>query len=506
MLKWFIRFVAFFAKEIADIRRQPRLLLSLVLGPFLILLLFGVSFQGERPRLQTLLVIPPSLQNDPRAQQFQDAVGLSGFEVAGVETDEQTAMRRLLSDREGIDVVEVIPDNLDNFLGRTEQTPIRIFYNEIDPLQEQWIQYLSYVQIKELNTAFLLSAVGGATPQVRSATTFVSDARRDLDQVQTAVRAARNSDARQAISRLRDNSGLFLAGLALFGQDEAGRQAQNDVQSLRSDLDQLEQALDDNRLEEQERRLTAISERLSQVEQVSAQVQATPPEVLVSPLISQPQNMAQQRPNFVAFYAPGVLALLLQHMAVSMAALSLVREQLLGTTEVLRVAPVNSTQMILGKYAGFLLTIGVIAAVLITLLVANIPVGSGGFRIGLGVPLAGSVPAFIGMIALLIVASLGIGFLISAVSKSESQAVQLTMIVLLASVFFSGFFLPLENFLPAVRYVSYALPVAHGVRAFQALMLRGTLPQAATVLALGGIALACFLLTLNLWQSYLRRR
>jgi ABC-2 type transport system permease protein len=190
MLKPFIRFVAFFAKEIADMRRQPRLLLSLVLGPFLILLLFGVSFRGERPRLQTLLVIPPELQGDPRAQQFQEAVGLSGFEVAGVETDEQAAMNRLLNPAQNIDVVEIIPANLDNFLGRSEQTPIRIMYNEIDPLQEQWIEYLSYVQIKELNTALLLSAVSGATPQISSATSFVSDARRDIDQLQGAIRAA----------------------------------------------------------------------------------------------------------------------------------------------------------------------------------------------------------------------------------------------------------------------------------------------------------------------------
>jgi len=504
MLKPFIRFVAFFAKEIADMRRQPRLLLSLVLGPFLILLLFGVSFRGERPRLQTLLVIPPELQNDPRAQQFKDAVGLSGFEVAGEETDEQTAMNRLLSNSENIDVVEVIPANLDNFLGRPEQTPIRILYNEIDPLQEQWIQYLSYVQIKELNTALLLSAVSGATPQINSATSFVSDARRDIDQLQEAIRTARGNEARQAISRLRNNSGLFLAGLALVSQNETGQQAQVDVQTLRTELDQLDAALDSQQVEAQEQRLAAIDQRLDQVERVSAQVQATPPQVLVSPLVQETKNMAQQTPNFVAFYAPGVLALLLQHMAVSMAALSLVREQLLGTTEILRVAPVTSRQIILGKYAGFLVAIGLIAAILITLLVLNVPVN--GVRVGLGVPLAGNPLAFIAMIALLIVASLGIGFLISAVSKSESQAVQLTMIVLLASVFFSGFFLPLENFAPAVRYVSYLLPVAHGVEAFQALMLRGTLPQSSTVLWLGGIALACFLLTLNRWHSYMRRR
>ena len=59
MLKPFIRLLAFFAKELAEIRRQPRLLLSLVLGPFLILLIFGLGFSGEQPKLQTLLVVPP---------------------------------------------------------------------------------------------------------------------------------------------------------------------------------------------------------------------------------------------------------------------------------------------------------------------------------------------------------------------------------------------------------------------------------------------------------------
>jgi ABC-2 type transport system permease protein len=507
MLKSLIRVLAFFAKELADIRRQPRLLLSLVLGPFLILLLFGLSFQGERPLLRTLLVIPSELEGDPRVQQFQQAAAQSGgFEVVDVVTDEQAALERMMSSNGAVDLVEVLPNDLDEVLGRSDPLPIRVFYNEIDPLQEQWIQYLTYVQTKELNTAFLLSSVGASTDQLSSATEFVSDARRDLQQIQGALETARSDEAREAIERIRNNSDLFLAGLALLGDDEQGQQAQEDVETLRTDLNELERAIDEDRLEEQQERLDNIDARLAQVERVAELLEATPPEVLVSPLYSQPVNMVQQPPSFVAFYAPGVLALLLQHMAVSMAALSLVREQLLGTTELFRVAPVNSAQIILGKYIGFIVAIGLIAAALIGLLVANIPIGTTGYRFGLGIPFAGNWPIFVGMLVLLIVASLGIGFVISSVSRSESQAVQLTMLALLASVFFSGFFLPLENFTQVVRWLSYGLPVAHGVEAFQSLMLRGTLPRTSTVLWLGGIALACFLLTLSLWTSYLRRR
>jgi ABC-2 type transport system permease protein len=109
-------------------------------------------------------------------------------------------------------------------------------------------------------------------------------------------------------------------------------------------------------------------------------------------------------------------------------------------------------------------------------------------------------------VLLLTWASLGLGFLISALSKSESQAVQLSMIALLGSVFFSGFFLPLNNFIAYVRGVAYTLPVTHGVQAFQDIMLRGYQPSNATIAWLCGIALVCFVLAWLLWRRNLKRR
>jgi ABC-2 type transport system permease protein len=53
------------------------------------------------------------------------------------------------------------------------------------------------------------------------------------------------------------------------------------------------------------------------------------------------------------------------------------------------------------------------------------------------------------------------------------------MLVLLASVFFSGFFLRLEALWWPVRAVSYALPVTYGVSSLQVIMLRGGIPSPA---------------------------
>jgi ABC-2 type transport system permease protein len=53
--------------------------------------------------------------------------------------------------------------------------------------------------------------------------------------------------------------------------------------------------------------------------------------------------------------------------------------------------------------------------------------------------------------------SLGIGFAISIVSQTDSQAVQYSMMILLGSVFFSGFIMSLDMLLPSVRIISWRL-------------------------------------------------
>jgi ABC-2 type transport system permease protein len=208
------------------------------------------------------------------------------------------------------------------------------------------------------------------------------------------------------------------------------------------------------------------------------------PEVVAAPTRAELNNVAPSQPNVVAFFAPAVLALVLQHMGVTLTALSMVRERLSGAMDIFRVAPLRSLEVLVGKYLAYAFFNLSIAALVCFLLIGV-----------LKVPMLSTPGQVAIVVALLSFASLGLGLLISTIVDSERQAVQLSMLVLLASVFFSGFVLPLDQFLTPLRIAAYALPVTHGIQLLQDFMLRGSTNQAWELLVLGGIGIVLFLLT-----------
>jgi ABC-2 type transport system permease protein len=220
-----------------------------------------------------------------------------------------------------------------------------------------------------------------------------------------------------------------------------------------------------------------------------AEVVEIEPKVIAAPTRSELLNEAPIEPSVVSFFGPAVLALILQHMAVTLVALSLVRERTTGIIELFRISPITTTEVIVGKILAFGILAAGIGAATIAVLGA------------LGVPILGDPLYLAGVLALLLVASLGLGILIAVVSDSERQAVQLALLVLLASVFFGGFVLSVDEFTPPVRTIAYLLPVTHGIRLTQDVMLHGwtNAPWHATAL----IAIAAVLLVTS-W-ALLRR-
>jgi ABC-2 type transport system permease protein len=130
--------------------------------------------------------------------------------------------------------------------------------------------------------------------------------------------------------------------------------------------------------------------------------------------------------------------------------------------ELFRVSPVSPGETIIGKYFSYMILGLIIAAVLAALLyfVLGVPFLGGWVNVGL-VTLA------------LLFTSLGLGFAISLIAENESQAIQLAMISLLVSVFFSGMFLDLRYLWEPVRIVSYLVPATYGTILYQDNMLRG---------------------------------
>ena len=80
---------------------------------------------------------------------------------------------------------------------------------------------------------------------------------------------------------------------------------------------------------------------------------AIPPEVVAAPTRANLVNVAPSSPGVVAFFAPAVLALILQHLAVTLVAMSLVRERMSGVMEVFRIAPVSAAEILAGKLLAF---------------------------------------------------------------------------------------------------------------------------------------------------------
>src|SRR5438067_939249 len=101
-----MRSSAFLGKEIFAILRQPRLILTLALGPFLILLLFGLGFRNSGRPFRALFVAPTTGTLAQQVQSFGTSLGPQLI-YSGMIDDEAVARQRL---RQGdVDLVIVVP-------------------------------------------------------------------------------------------------------------------------------------------------------------------------------------------------------------------------------------------------------------------------------------------------------------------------------------------------------------------------------------------------------------
>jgi len=480
LAKGIIRTSSFFFKEIWAAIRQPRLIFSVLLGPFLILAAFGIGYRGQTPELDTVLVLPndPRLSDDPEA--YRDMFS-SVFILKGVTRDQQSAKDALA--RGQTDVVVVVPDQADQAVLNGQHAQFQVLFREIDPLQAAWVRYFSTVAVQELNRRVLADLLGNTqapltqaaevSGQVRAQSDALSS---DLQRGDAVSAAARVVAMRQALQAARTSPGY--STLAALG----GKQV-DPLTPVETDLSAIETDLQRGQVNtpDQLARAQRLQQSSRQLEQQAQEMTKVPPDVLASPFSVEATNTVPAEPTAIGYFTPAVVVLLLQHIAVSLASLSMVRDRLLGAMEIYRVAPVRPLEIILGKSLSYGLLLGVVGAALV-LLVNQL----------LGVPILGQPLWAVVTLGLLLFSSLGLGFFIAGFAETETQAVQLAMLVLLASIFFGGFFLALDTLWTPIRTISYLLPVTFGSLDLRDVMLRGAVPDPATLAVLALIGVACY--------------
>lgn len=180
------------------------------------------------------------------------------------------------------------------------------------------------------------------------------------------------------------------------------------------------------------------------------------------PVEVRPQILYNPTMKSANFFVPGVMGLALQIATVFATALSLVREREKGTLENLLVAPLSRSGLMLGKLTPYLLTSMTMAVVIF--LVA---------RWVFHIPIRGEVSALLLAAFLYIFAMLSMGLLISTKAENHMQAMQMTMALILPSVFFSGFLFPRETMPQIFQWLSDIIPATYFIELMRAIMLRG---------------------------------
>lgn len=159
---------------------------------------------------------------------------------------------------------------------------------------------------------------------------------------------------------------------------------------------------------------------------------------------------------------PGLLAIILSMTLVMMTAVAIVKESERGTMEMLIATPVRPLEVMLGKILPYVF-VGYVQTVVFLLTGLTV----------FGVPFEGSWLAFFMGFNLFIVVNLALGFLISAVSRSQMQAMQLSIFTILPSVLLSGFLFPFAAMPGWAQILGNVVPATHFLRVVRSVMLKG---------------------------------
>jgi ABC-2 type transport system permease protein len=205
--------------------------------------------------------------------------------------------------------------------------------------------------------------------------------------------------------------------------------------------------------------------------------------VFVSPFSAKVTGLSGGILSVTGFFVPAVIVLLLQHVSITFASLSIVRETRSGIMELFRVSPITAFETLVGKYLSYLFFEIILAAIITTLAVWL-----------LKIPILGRLQDYALAVVVLLFTSLGLGFLISLISETDTQAVQYSMLLLLASVFFSGFIMDLRMIREPITVLAWSLPATYGIRMLQDIMLRGSSVPLLVFLGIAAIGIALFLI------------
>ncbi|MFZ9898442.1 MAG: ABC transporter permease [Gemmatimonadaceae bacterium] len=162
------------------------------------------------------------------------------------------------------------------------------------------------------------------------------------------------------------------------------------------------------------------------------------------------------------FIVPGVIGIILTLTMTIITSSAIVRERERGTLEQLIVTPIGRTALMLGKLVPFVV-VGYVQMTVVLLL----------GRLVFDIPVRGALPTLYLLTFPFIVASLGVGLLVSTVARSQAQAMQLSFFFMLPNILLSGYIFPRVAMPEPAQWIGAALPLTFFLKVIRGVLLKG---------------------------------
>jgi ABC-2 type transport system permease protein len=162
------------------------------------------------------------------------------------------------------------------------------------------------------------------------------------------------------------------------------------------------------------------------------------------------------------YNVPAVVGIILMLMCLLLTALAVVREREIGTLEQLMVSPLTPTELIAGKSIPFAL-IGIVDLVVVTVVA----------QLWFGIPLVGNPGLLFLASVLYLMSGLGIGLLLSTISKTQQEAFLASFLFFMPLILLSGFLFPVTSMPEVFQWLTWLNPVRHYLEIVRAVFLKG---------------------------------
>ncbi|MBS4759364.1 MAG: ABC transporter permease [Clostridium sp.] len=157
-----------------------------------------------------------------------------------------------------------------------------------------------------------------------------------------------------------------------------------------------------------------------------------------------------------------LISMLALVMTIILTALSIAREREMGTFDQLIVSPLSSFEILLGKTIPPLVIAMTLTCIMTLIIIVFFKV-----------PFAGSIPLFLISIFISLLSIVGVGLCISAICKTQQQAILGVITFQMPAILLSGFISPIEDMPVFLQYLTYLNPIRFFMVLTRGIFLKG---------------------------------